>query len=279
MAIAIALVTTGASGARRVDARYADAASALADLKHIDRLLAKTIGEVEKGISVEHRLDQIRRDKLALIDSEFTQPVDGVKGSVWFRDLDCVDEAIPQARAVEAGHLHAGDKKLFVTSILQAAKGCKESLERAVTKANPTTAGQPTLKPIHAVFTPASAGQSCSPPSCTTVYTEDATGQGLTYSWSVSIPKDPDCARGFQPNKPNPDQATWYHADVSEGGYCNHTGQDYNASGSGHPGTVTVVVTNASWSCKATFDGTQGPQAQPSSDGPAPQQCKQKAGT
>ncbi|MGH2892073.1 MAG: hypothetical protein ACRDPM_02225 [Solirubrobacteraceae bacterium] len=121
----------------------------------------------------------------------------------------------------------------------------------ALHKANPTPLPEPSLKPIHAVFTPAPAGQSCSPPYCTTAYTENATGEGLTYTWAVSIPKDPGCAKGFQPSKPNPNQATWYHADVSEGGYCNHTGQDYNASGSGHPGTATVVVSKsaASRSC------------------------------
>jgi hypothetical protein len=134
------------------------------------------------------------------------------------------------------------------------------------------------LTPIHAVFTPAPSGQSCSPPYCTTVYTENATGQDLTYTWTVSIPADPNCAKGFHPSQPQPNQATWYHADESEGGTCNHSGTTYDASGSGHPGTVTVTVSNASWSCVATYYGTQGPQAQPTWDGPAPQPCQQKAG-
>jgi hypothetical protein len=144
------------------------------------------------------------------------------------------------------------------------------------TEPTATPPPKPSLTPIHAVFTPAPAGQSCEPPYCTTVYTENATGQGLTYSWTVSIPDDPGCAMGFHPSTPQPNLATWYHADVSEGGYCNHSGNDYDATGSGHPGTVTVTVTNAGWTCTATFHGTQGPQAQPTWDGPAPQPCQPK---
>lgn len=107
----------------------------------------------------------------------------------------------------------------------------------------------PALKPIDAVFT-----QSL----FHTVYTEDATpgtlGQTLTYTWSVSIPADPGCASGFRGNTPQQNQATWYHADTSQGGPCNHSGQDYGASG--HPGTVTVVVTSGLWRCTATISGT-----------------------
>ena len=136
----------------------------------------------------------------------------------------------------------------------------------------------PILKPIHAVFTPMATGQSCSPPACQTVYTEEATkaeyGGDLTYSWSVSIPADAECAKGFQPNVPAENQATWYHADTSQGGTCNHSGSDYDSSGSGHPGMVTVIVTNDYWSCTATYYGTQGPQGQPTGDGPPPQRCE-----
>jgi hypothetical protein len=126
------------------------------------------------------------------------------------------------------------------------------------------------------VFTPTPTGQSCSPPYCTTVYTENATGENLRYQWTVSIPADPNCANGFHPNTPMANQATWYHANESEGGHCNHSGTAYDASAYGHPGTVTVTVYNASWSCAATFYGTQGPQAQLTWDGPAPQPCQPK---
>lgn len=246
-----------------------------ADFTHLDRMLTRAIDRAEKGESTVSLIDQIRHTKLEVVDGALAQPVDGVKGSTWFRTLDCVDVDLALAKRIEDfGVGNAGHANVQITNYLKAAKSCKQALEDAVHRANPTTSVQPTLKPIHAVFNPAPAGQSCHPPYCTTVYTEDANGHGLSYTWTVSIPKDPNCAKGFQPNKPNPNQATWYHADVSEGGYCNHTGQDYNASGSGHPGTVTVVVSNASWTCKATFDGTQGPQAQPTWDGPAPQACQ-----
>lgn len=141
---------------------------------------------------------------------------------------------------------------------------------------SPPPSPQPTLTPIHAVFT-SSTVPGCSPPACTTAYTENATGQGLSYQWAVSIPADPPCGNGFQPNKPQTNQATWYHADVSEGGSCNHTGTTYDATGRGHPGTVVVQVSNAYWSCAATYYGTQGDNGNPVGDGPTPQACQPKA--
>lgn len=132
---------------------------------------------------------------------------------------------------------------------------------------------EPVLEPIHAVFTPSTV-PGCSPPACTTVYTENAAGTDLSYTWTVSIPVDAECAMGFHPNTPQLDQATWYHADVSEGGSCSH--MNYDTYGYGHPGWVTVTVSNPSWICEAMFHGTQGPQAQPISDGPAPEPCTPK---
>jgi hypothetical protein len=135
---------------------------------------------------------------------------------------------------------------------------------------------KPTITPIHAVFTPSTV-PGCSPPACTTVYTENATGQDLTYQWTVSIPADPNCAAGFHPNQPQLNQATWYHADESEGGPCNHSGTTYDPTGHGHPGTVVVVVSNSAWTCTATYFGTQGDQGNPVGDGDPPQPCKQKS--
>lgn len=132
----------------------------------------------------------------------------------------------------------------------------------------------PEISAIHASFRAAPAGQKCQPPYCTTTYLVFGKGSDLHYTWRVSIPKDPECAKGFMPNKPVSQEATWYHADVSEGGYCNHT--VYSANGYGHPGLVTVTVSNSSWSCVATFYGTQGPQGQPTYVGPAPQPCKHR---
>ena len=109
-----------------------------------------------------------------------------------------------------------------------------------------------------------------------TTYTANYTGPNLHYSWSVSIPLDPNCAAGFRPNNPQPNQAFWFHADVSQGGPCNHAGNAYGEAGSGHPGTITLVVTNDNWTCVATIFGTQGPQAQPMFAGPQPPPCQVK---
>jgi hypothetical protein len=50
--------------------------------------------------------------------------------------------------------------------------------------------------------------------------------------------------------------AIWWHADVSEGGLCNHAGNAYDPTKYGHDGTVSVTVTNKYWSCTASFRGT-----------------------
>lgn len=117
----------------------------------------------------------------------------------------------------------------------------------------------PKLKPIHAVFNPM---------TFTTIYTENATGEALSYTWSVKIPRDLPCARGFKGSSPQPNQATWAHADVSQKGPCNHTGRQIGPRG--HPGTVTVVVKNEDWICTATYVGTEGDGGRPVGDGDPP---------
>lgn len=112
----------------------------------------------------------------------------------------------------------------------------------------PEGGDKPLLQPISAVFT-----QSL----FHTVYTEHVTrGQPFKVSWSVSIPLDPRCATGFQGNEPIQDEATWFHADVTNipPGPCVHHGKDYGAEG--HPGVITVVVTNDIWRCEARYYGT-----------------------
>jgi hypothetical protein len=123
----------------------------------------------------------------------------------------------------------------------------------------------PVLQPIRATFNSA---------EFTTFYKEDATdaiGRKLTYTWALSIPLDPACANGFKPNKPEENYASWYHADTSEGGPCDHS--KYDASGSGHPGDVVVVVSNGIWNCAATFHGSQGEEGEVDTFGPFPQPC------
>jgi hypothetical protein len=123
----------------------------------------------------------------------------------------------------------------------------------------------PVLKPIHMTFNGA---------DFTTFYKEEATdaaGRKLSYQWSLAIPLDPPCANGFKPNKPEESTASWFHADTTEGGPCDHS--KYDAAGSGHPGDVVVVVSNGIWKCAATFHGSQGSEGEPIADGPPPQPC------
>ena len=127
----------------------------------------------------------------------------------------------------------------------------------------PPTEAPPTLTAISAVFT-----QS----AYSTVYTENATpgasGQALTYKWSVAMSADSDCGSGFRGSTPTPNQATWFHADKNPApgeptGPCDH--HFYGATG--HPGVVSVTVSSSHWSCTATYVGTMtGP-------GNAPQPC------
>jgi hypothetical protein len=125
----------------------------------------------------------------------------------------------------------------------------------------------PVLTPIRAVFT-----QS----AFSTVYTETAIGEDLSYQWAVSIPADPLCGTGFRPNAPAANQASWYHADAGEGGPCSHGAGLYDAGGRGHPGTVVVLVSNAYWTCAASYYGTQGDKGSPTGVGSAPQACQFK---
>jgi hypothetical protein len=128
----------------------------------------------------------------------------------------------------------------------------------------------PSLVPMYAVF---------DKNTFSTVYYEnvrnvDRAGP-VKYQWAVAIPADPRCATGFQPNRPKDNQATWYHADVSEGGVCNHSGTLYDATGRGHPGTVVVQVSNEYWNCTAMYYGTQGDNGGSVGEGSA-QPCQRR---
>ena len=76
----------------------------------------------------------------------------------------------------------------------------------------------------------------------------------------------------FEGNTPQPNQASWYHADTSEGGHCSHV--KYDASGRGHPGLVTVYVSDGYWTCTATYYGTQGDNGATSGTGDPPKACE-----
>src|SRR5579859_2836474 len=247
----------------------------LKDLIRLDQGLTQLIREERRGDGLSHdellrRVTEIKKAKLAMVDRFFGEPVYGVKFSELFRRLDSLDVLLTAATFIE---IHGGNQA--AANDVQKAQNAKQKLETEFLKVAQQPPTQPQVTPIHAVFTPEPFGQACAPPSCQTVYTEDAIGDGLIYAWSVSIPPDPACAAGFQPNTPQPNQATWYHADVSEGGHCNHSGTTYDPNGRGHPGTVVVVVSNSAWTCTATYFGTQG-NGTPVGDGDPPQPCQPK---
>lgn len=114
-----------------------------------------------------------------------------------------------------------------------------------------------TVTPTTATQYPAAITAYFDQGAFSTYYTEPIYNPSWSYTWSVSIPVDPDCGQGFHGSAPTPDKATWKHSDTSEGGTCNHSGQDYNNT-TGHPGTVTLVVTppDKSWHCEMLFYGT-----------------------
>lgn len=108
----------------------------------------------------------------------------------------------------------------------------------------------------------------------TTTYTENATGTDLSYAWTVAIPTDAECAVGFKGASPQQHQAAWLHKDKSQGGSCNHDGT--RTGPRGHPGRVTVVVSNFGWTCRAIYDGTQGDNGSATGVGPSPEPCVEK---
>jgi hypothetical protein len=129
-----------------------------------------------------------------------------------------------------------------------------------------STGSPPVLKPIHAVF-----HQS----TLSTLYIETAKGHHLTYRWSLSIPTDPKCAKGFHPNKPRPNEATWYHPGSDVGAsdnFCDHSGA-YVKRGRVHAGTITVRVQDTSWTCIARYYGATGDNSAVSGDGYKPEPC------
>ena len=146
-----------------------------------------------------------------------------------------------------------------LVAVVFAIAGCGGSAASATTApaAVSSSSQSAAVSPIVAVFTDTLYH---------TIYTEGATGTGLTYAWTVNMSADPHCAAGFHGNAPTANQATWYHADITTGGSCDHT--YYGAQG--HPGTVTVVVANALWRCSATYVGTL------TGTGPAPAACVRK---
>ncbi|MGH2934872.1 MAG: hypothetical protein ACRDL2_10235, partial [Gaiellaceae bacterium] len=83
-----------------------------------------------------------------------------------------------------------------------------------------------------------------------TYYTAKATdpdGDSLTYTWSLKPPKaDPGCSMFASPSST---QAVWHHGDQHG---CNH--QIYGPRG--HPGIVTLKVTDGTFACTETYFGT-----------------------
>jgi hypothetical protein len=122
----------------------------------------------------------------------------------------------------------------------------------------------PEVKPIHAVFNPA---------TFTTTYTEPAPAGTWSYAWSVKFTEDEPCTKGFKGNNPQQNQAAWYHADLTQGGPCDHKASQVGPRG--HKGTVTVVFSDPIWKCTATYFGTEGDGGSLMGDG-SPPACVRK---
>ncbi|HYM66262.1 MAG TPA: hypothetical protein VEW68_03125 [Patescibacteria group bacterium] len=106
----------------------------------------------------------------------------------------------------------------------------------------------PTVGPVQA---------ECVPSEFATHYrivAADPNGRSLTYQWTLAAPAaDPNCNHFSQ--QPD-DSAIWHHGDQDG---CNHNVQVPQ----GHPGTVTVVVSDGLYRCVATYFGTESGQGSP----------------
>jgi hypothetical protein len=104
----------------------------------------------------------------------------------------------------------------------------------------------PSVTPIGAVFIQADFATYYG------VTATDPAGRKLTYAWSLKPPdKDPNC-KMFSTPAAEPWRSVWYHGDQHG---CNHLVTD--PGGAGHPGTVTLVVSNGLFNCTLTYFGTE----------------------
>jgi hypothetical protein len=145
VAVASSLLTLGVVGASRGSASSDTVAASskasadvpprvLADLAKLDRLLTQAIDDTKSGGSVGGLIQKIKDGKLEIVDREMAAPIDGVKGSEWFRDLECVDLELQLASLADKGRAYRHkDIRLF----LELAKRCKQTLENDLHKATP----------------------------------------------------------------------------------------------------------------------------------------------
>jgi hypothetical protein len=108
----------------------------------------------------------------------------------------------------------------------------------------------PVVAPVEAVFSEAERA---------TFYSVAArTSESAEYEWSLEPPADDPTCRAFETVAGKPNEAVWRHAD-SDG--CLHVGTE-------HLGTVTVTISTPSWTCTASFVGTE------TRTGPAAGRCR-----
>jgi hypothetical protein len=234
------------------------------------QLVARALGTAEKIQAVEGRFSQS-----AAVTAEASR-------LSLLLDLSTLWAALaPDGRAGRAGRDRQGRRKWLLaaavfavaagggTALALALGGGSKSKKTAVPSASvpstapiaPTTTAPtstsaplppaPKVNPIEATFSPVDRA---------TFYTVSArsTKETPTYRWTLRPPVDNPTCRRFGPVTSRPNQAVWHHADTDG---CSHR------LGPEHLGTVTVVVTTPSWSCAATFTGTE------SRRGPPPQRC------
>src|SRR5579859_6594230 len=128
----------------------------LPDLKHIDKLLSKLIGDVRSGNSgggaqTIDRIAEIERAKRAMVTASFDQPIYGLKFSEVFFGLDCLDQNLGHARGVIVGTPGAEVTARVADDIARGQK-CKQQLENKLRSASPPPSKALSTSPIRAVF-------------------------------------------------------------------------------------------------------------------------------
>lgn len=217
------------------------------DLAHLNRKLRNLIRDERKrdGLDFQdllRRAGEIRKAKQEMMDEFFAAETYGVKFSVVFKQLDCLDSLLN--RGVGESFTGSLATNEHIAGLFEKAKKCKEKLEEQFRKAaeQPSPPGgqnqPPVINSFGAVFGPPATCSTC---TLYTVNASDPEGGTLTYTWSKAPPPGGDPAATncgtFTPNSPAANQAVWNHPN-SGPKPCSHAAGE-------HPGHITVVVTDA----------------------------------
>jgi hypothetical protein len=233
------------------------------DLKHIDKLLAKLIGDVrsgslESGAQTIDRIAEIERAKREMVSAFFEQPIYGLKFSEVFFGLDCLDRDLGQGIGEVLGHVD----NARVADIITKGQKCKQRLENKLRKGSPPPSQALSISPIKAVFSEPDRATTYSIPTIT-----DQPGSTYTYQWTLTL-QAVDPSKGVDTGCNNHGVLggtgttfAWHHGNsgdpVHDDG-CNHGLQGQY----GHQGLISVIVSdNHGAKCSATYKGTNSSDA------------------